>query len=305
MPGKSPNLRDKSVSFWSVHEDAVAEAGVELAVHLRDILRRPKSADVEGFGPFERVEALLECGETIQRAVADVLEANDSLPESAASNVVFQTAMRALHNAVTPALEFLEAPDLDDPSVASEFVEAAVLVACTVLSAFASLQIGAEAPRMADAFVISMSYIGQRKAEESSKAESEFSTSRKLLVSSDEVLEFSVPGIAALIAGDDALVTRLSGVSSLLAEYVASRALALVDGALTDEARSVSETHARVAVHVLGRLSAALPAVACEPRVLEASETALSALQGFERADVVEEMTKELICIKDAGRGGL
>lgn len=297
MSGKSPRI-----SFWSVHEDAVAEAGVELAVHLRDILRRPESADVDGFGPFQRVEALLACGETIQRAVADVLEANESLPESAESNLVFQAAMRALHKAVTPALEFFEAPDLNDPSAASEFVETAVLVACTVLSAFASLGIGAEAPRMANAFVKSMSYIGQRKENEISELESEFSSRQKSLVTSDEVLEFSVPGIATLIAGDATLVTGLSGVSSLLAEYVESRALALVDGELTDEARAVSETHARVAVHVLGRLIKAMPAVAGEPRVQESTQTAVAALQAFERADAVEEMTKELIDVRDMGQ---
>lgn len=304
MSGKCPSLREKGISFWTVHEDAVAEAGVELAVHLRDILRRPESADVDGFGPFQRVEALLACGETIQRAVADVLEANDSLPESGESNVVFQTAMRALHKAVTPALEFFEAPDLNDASAGREFVETAVLVACTVLSAFASLGIGAEAPRMVDAFVMSMSYIGQRKDKESSEPD-EFSSSRKLLVTSDEVLEFSVPGIAALIASDDALVTGLSGVSALLAEYVTSRTLALVDGELTDEARAVSETHARVAVHVLSRLSKAVPAVACEPRVVEATQTAVTALQRFEGAEIVEEMTTELLDVWKTGRSRL
>lgn len=302
MSGESSKLPQKGTTFWTTHETPVADAGVELAVHLRDILRRPLSADLDGFGPFQRIEALLACGDTIQRAVADTLEANDSLPESAESNVVFQTAMRALHKAATPALEFFEAPDLDDASAASEFVQTAVLVACTVLSAFASLRIGADADRMADAFVTSMSYMEQRKSGDSSDPESNFASSRTLLVTSDEVLEFSVPGIAAVIEGDEALATRLSGVSMLLAEYAGSKTLALVDGALTDEARAGSETHARVAVHVLRQLTEAVPAVACEPRVLVAVETAIVALQGFERADVLEQMTEELVCIRDAGR---
>lgn len=298
MSGESSNSDRKGCSFWTRHERAVASAGVDLSVHLRDILRRPPGFDIDGFGPFERVEALLKCGDAIQLAVAETLEANDSLPETTESNVVFQVSLRALHGAILPAIEFFEAPDLWDASADAEFVDSAVLVACTVLSAFASLQIEAESERLAKALATSISYMERENVAESDLE----SSSQKVLVTVDEVLEFAVPGIAAIIESDESLILLFTDVAEVLAGYAASKIVALVDDSLSDEARAVSETHAQVAVHVLCCLVKAAPALSSDPQISTHVTFALSAVQDCDQTDALNCLEEELLCLREVCR---
>jgi hypothetical protein len=263
MGGESQLETERTVYFWTKHEGAVASAGVSLSIHLRDILRRPACADVDGVGSFERVEALLRYGDVIQRAVADVLEASDDLPESQENNEAFQVALCALNTAVFPAtLEFFEAPDLCEASASAEFVETAVLVACSVLSTFASLQIGVHEERMAKAFATAIGFMDVRRTAQCFAEDDDGALTSIRLVNADEVLEFAVPGIATLLESNSAYAAHVTCVAPKIAKYTAAKCGALHDKALTAEAKALAETQASVAVHTLRLLIEEIPSLA-------------------------------------------
>lgn len=197
--------------FWQAHAGHVITARVNLSIHLRDLLRRPSSADESNFGPEERVTAVQDACTRIQQACAALLLATEELPETSSNETTLTVALDSLVRAVTPIVEFMEAADLEAPAAGPHFVALAVAASVDALSAFALLRSRALDTRLLRALDAAIARTFALPAGRASSADSPLHTV------ANAVVEVSVPGILALLDADAALSIHLEASLPILA----------------------------------------------------------------------------------------
>jgi hypothetical protein len=291
-------------SFWAAHEAAVAVAGVDLSIHLRDVLRRPSSSDTPGgVGAAERVQSALASCDVFRAAVGDVLRASERLPETEANDRLLASALRVLNTAALPAVEFLESPDLLDPSAhaAPDFIAPAVVAATGVVASFALLRTDALGSRSAKALGVAITFASRSLDEGQGLGEGQDGLERRGVV--DEVLDAAVAGIVALLECDASNALSLSQTFPVLATFVRNCCVRLGRGAGGPVVQKLCESHAMLGARALRLIASSVPSTTAMPRAMPRVWAALVAAPPCDGGDMyvndVREQLAEVVGVSE------
>lgn len=291
---------NKSHTNWDRHEPAVLRAQVELSVHLRDLLRRPKSSDLPGLGPYERVAEIENVGSDMELAIGALRKFS---VESADTNVIDRKlthAIRSVADAVLPILEFFEAQDILDSTAAPQCIGTTSIAMLRVLSAFASLRSKAYEFRIVSAFLRAI------------ELPSSLPPLNLLLVHGqgymEALLDAILPGLLALIDTHPLLVKKFGDYALHIAKYVLGQTvLASTCNTVSkngDTLQAVCIHNAEIGASVLRALVEPKPAGKENAEILGYLRTALCSMQRHKTFKYLHKELESIIHLANEARDG-